>query len=278
MNFKHLLFFSVIIPFTIRAQPYFDLGGYSFVKGPVQTENDRKETSVFSHAAFLNIPIKSDSAFTIFTPAFENFNLRIKDLPAFNCYSYRFALTRIQKWKNNWQTAFVIHARSNSDQQIFRKPNYQAGGAVIFYKKINERFRYRFGLYYNREFFGNFFVPLLGINYTVTDRWKIYGLLPNNLSFNYSLSKMIHSGLTLSLITSSYRLTENKYLRFEEKQLRFYLHFIFAKRNVFFAEAGHSFFRNAKLGTGFLSRNGEHDLFISDSILLRFGYAYRIFE
>lgn len=279
-GFKRFIFFAFALLFfqTSIAQPYFDLAGYSYLNSPLSRQGNKPLSNLSFHNAFLNIPVRSDSAITIFSSGYDHLNVSVKDKENYGVHSVRLSVNRVQKWKKGRQGILVLNFRSNSDQELFRLENYQWGGAFIYSKRKSDRFRYSFGLYYNREFFGNFFVPLFGLNCRINEKWNVYGLLPNNMYLNFHALKHVHTGVMISFITSSYRLNLMKYIRFNENQFKVYFNYVIGKSNVLLLEAGHSLFRNCEIGTGFSSSSGERDLNVSDGFMLKAGYVFRIYE
>jgi hypothetical protein len=86
------------------------------------------------------------------------------------------------------------------------------GGVVLHTHKVSETFSWKAGLYYNHEFFGNFFMPLAGLDWQIKDDLWLYGTLPGNLqlhkvlssSFAFSLSYASPNGSLLAGDTGDY--------------------------------------------------------------------------
>ncbi len=119
--------------------------------------------------------------------------------------------------------------------------SFQLGVFSMFTVTASEKFRYKFGLYYNKEFFGNFFIPLFGIDWKVTDRFLIYGTLPNSMKFSYALApSKINAGVAFRSLTRSYRGEDvNTFVRYNELQLKSFLDFYVTPKNVVFLEVGY---------------------------------------
>ena len=56
----------------------------------------------------------------------------------------------------------------------------QLGGIFLENYIVNNHLKFKLGLYYNREAFGNFFMPLVGMDWKVNKRLSLYGTLPSN--------------------------------------------------------------------------------------------------
>jgi hypothetical protein len=118
---------------------------------------------------------------------------------------------------------------------------FQLGVYSLFTVTQSDKFRYKFGLYYNREFFGNFFIPLVGIDWKVSDRFTIYGTLPNSMKFSYAVApSRVNAGIAFRSMTRSFRGEDvNTFVRYNELQLKTFFDFYITKKNVVFVEGGY---------------------------------------
>jgi hypothetical protein len=138
-------------------------------------------------------------------------------------------------------TGLVISKIAGADLGSPFSDVFQLGVYSLFIVTESENFRYKFGLYYNREFFGNFFVPLVGVDWKVSDRFSIYGTLPNSMKFSYSLApSRINAGLAFRSMTRSFRGQDvNTFVRYNELQLKAFFDFYITPKNVVFVEGGY---------------------------------------
>src|ERR1019366_4420732 len=80
-----------------------------------------------------------------------------------------------------WNTVVMSLQKIASDfKDVIDKHDYQYGGIFLQTYIPNEKVKIKYGIYYNREFFGNLIVPLFGVDWKVSDRLYIYGVLPTN--------------------------------------------------------------------------------------------------
>ena len=108
-----------------------------------------------------------------------------------------------------WNYVVMGIAKINADLVSVRGTDWQAGGAVLFTWKKREALKWKFGLYYNREFFGNYFMALLGIEWKVNKRLNIFGTLPAAMNIEYRLHPKWTAGLAYRSVNSSYRTKDN---------------------------------------------------------------------
>lgn len=138
-------------------------------------------------------------------------------------------------------TGLIIPRVAGADLVSSFSDVLQIGVFSMFTVTESEKFRYKFGVYYNRDFFGNFFVPLLGIDWKVTDRFSIYGTLPNSLKASYAIvPQRVNAGLAFRSLTRSFRAEDvSTYVRYNELQLKTFFDFYITPKNVVFVEGGY---------------------------------------
>lgn len=138
-------------------------------------------------------------------------------------------------------TGLIIPKIAGADLSAFFSDVFQLGVYSLFTVTESDKFRYKFGLYYNREFFGNFFVPLVGVDWKVSDRFSIYGTLPNSMKFSYAIApSKINAGLAFRSMTRSFRGEDvNTFVRYNELQLKAFFDFYITPKNVVFVEGGY---------------------------------------
>ena len=102
------------------------------------------------------------------------------------------------------------------------------------------RIKVKLGLYVNQEFFGTFVVPLVGLDWKLSDRLQIFGTLPNNMKVMYQVRpNKIQSAIVFKSLTRSFRIDHpDFYLRFNEVETKALIEFI-AGKSVFQLEGGY---------------------------------------
>jgi hypothetical protein len=93
----------------------------------------------------------------------------------------------------------------------------------------------RAGLYYNREYWGDFFMPLFGVDWKVNDKFRMYGTLPGNYRFEYKLGQKYYMGIGFRSAQRSFRLQKvynNDFVRVKENQLKFFFERFFFKKII----------------------------------------------
>ncbi len=97
----------------------------------------------------------------------------------------------------------LLAPRLMSDFSNLSPKHFQLGGIGLYEVKYQDRLTMRYGLMYNKERFGNMFVPLVYVDWSITPKWSITGLLPIFAKFNYHATEKLTFGFShFGLITS----------------------------------------------------------------------------
>jgi len=197
----------------------------------------------------------------------------------------------VHGWKNKkWRTSFILVPRLGRNIASYTTSDFQLGGVVLMTYVKSKQLKYKFGVYYNREFYGNSFLPLLGIDWKIDDRTYIYGVLPGSLNREYKMGKRFYTGLAYKNVTATFRLNhgpEEFYVReghtfLGDNHLSLFLQCYPLKNLMIYGAAGMTVFRRFQL------YDGDHNQLIyrqeaqrafnypNDKGFLQLGAAFRI--
>ena len=247
---------TLVIPEFIYGQPFIDLF--------------RVQKSWFNEAAYKNDPnaslTQSSSTVNLFVPiVFKNKNVLFIGYDYFeNGFYYQsdtsyhkylqqhlLELGFTKKWSGTpWVSTFMLLPRLSGDFNGIKSSELQPGGVVVMTYKKRNSLKFKFGIYYNREFYGNSFLPLLGIDWKINNRLYMFGVLPGSMNFEYKLSEKFYTGLAYRNSTITYRIKgePEKYYILEgnsmlgNNTLYPFIHYYMAKNFVIYAGAGMSLF------------------------------------
>jgi hypothetical protein len=153
--------------------------------------------------------------------------------------------------EKKWESIVIgIPKIASSVRNTGGSGDFQFGGIFLEQYVHSKTFKLKAGLYYNREAFGNFFMPLVGLDWKVNDRIYLYGILPTNYKAEYSLIKdKLYAGINFKSLTRSFNLGKQGYLlswyggsyvRYNEMQLKIFLDYFFYKKFLVFGEIGYT--------------------------------------
>jgi hypothetical protein len=260
------------------AQPYFDVLNIHYLNSPEERIISSKEnpSAINYFSSQIGLPFKMKEDILVLNPFYEHYRLMLQpdETTIETLRSVGLPVTFLKQWKKPaWKTAFVFIPRINSGLKDIQSKDFQYGGALLFSYKKKENLKYKFGLYYNSEFFGPFIIPLLGIDWNINERINLFGVLPGNLALEYKFCASLYGGINFKSITNSYRFDGLSYLKISDNYLKLFLDYYLVKKCVVTIEAGHSVLRKYETGNTPDSFIANH---FGDGLLLKAGLSYRM--
>jgi Domain of unknown function (DUF6268) len=279
-RFIQTIFIFLLLNLSTSAQPYLDLGQIFYQSSP---GGDPKE---FEHLrAQVNIPfLMKDSSVFVINPIWEDRWIRISEqTDQIHLRGFITWLTYSRSLSNKWSGMAAFIPRWNGEPDIQFSQGFQAGGALLMTYKQRRGLQYKFGIYYNREFWGNFFIPLLGLDWTISKRQRLFGILPGYFTYENRASKKISWGANFRTFTNSYRTSNDPpssppadFIRIDDNQLGAYADLYLAPKLVLNAEAGYSLFRKVRSGYGTTSKDEYVMLSKNSAPYFRITVQYRM--
>jgi Domain of unknown function (DUF6268) len=154
-------------------------------------------------------------------------------------------VSKSKKWKT---TILGIPKMASDFENKITSKDWQFGGYFLENYSLNPNLKLKLGLYYNKEAFGNFFVPLLGVDWKASDKLQFYGTLPTNYKVEYNLIKdKWFTGIDFKSVTRSFNITttnQQNYVRFDELLLKAFAECFIYKNVLLSSEIGYSFGKN----------------------------------
>lgn len=272
------LLISMLVVASGNTQPYLDLAQLSYHTSP---GSDPKE---FKHLrAQANLPIIfKDSSIFLFNPIWEERWIKVQETDTRSHYRGAIAwFTYTRRMGKKWEGMLAYIPRFNGEPEVQFKMGYQTGGAFLFTYKKRPGLSYKFGLFYNDEFFGNFFMPLLGIDWKINKRQRLFGVFPGYGTYENRISKTLAWGGNFRTFTNSYKIYKQPgsaqtadYIRINDNQLGAYLDAYLSPKIVLNIETGYSIMR--KLSKGVTKTEENYTVSEHDGLYIRATLQYRI--
>ena len=273
---------------VLHSQPYLDIASIGYTNSPDAGAWPRSATrnSFRYYNTGFNLPFifGKDSNAIIISPFAERWNMKIDsvlDLPAY-MQSLALQVAFSKSLSKQWSVYLSVIPRWNGNKSAIFTNDFQLGGAVLVSYKRRGGLIWKFGMYYNREISGDYFIPLLGIDWKINGRNNLFGILPGNLVFEHKAGNGVYYGAEFNAITNTYDAgfiaagSVPKYLRISDNQLSMYGCFRI-KRNVFLhAAIGHSVLRSLKLGVKDASGKYYYANRMNDNLFFKVTLNYRI--
>lgn len=157
---------------------------------------------------------------------------------------------QLQSKNEKWKFAGIVIPKLNSDFKDNLDYDAQLGAMGLVTRVFNPKLQVRLGAYYNKEFFGDFFLPLVGLDWKVSKAFRMYGTLPSNYRFEWMVWKKMYAGIGYRAFQRSYRLQakyDDDFVRARETQLKVFLEgFVVGKILIgvdFYRTLGYNFIR-----------------------------------
>ncbi len=285
---------------TIIAQNYVDLAKIWYANTPLnQFDSSGVETRVQEMGLDVNLPIvlnERNAFLTGFTFGRSSARVSSENDNVSSIYTILLKLGLNIKHSDKWTGTYLFMPKLSSDLKNISRDDFQFGGLVLIDYKKRQKFKYRFGLYYNSELFGPYFVPLFGIYYkSPNDKFEINATLPVWLDLNYRLASWFKAGSNFSGLTRTFNINEpqfaenGEYLVKQSNEIFLYGQFEIQKSIIIQTKIGYSIGRRYsiydetdKVGFGLLLFRFDDDRDqlnseFADGLILRVRLIYRIF-
>jgi hypothetical protein len=112
---------------------------------------------------------------------------------------------------NGGKIQILVAPRLMSDFQNLDGNSFQMGGVLSYQNDLNENLSLGFGAMYNQEFFGPYFVPLFLLDWQVSERWYIEGMIPVTAKVHYRVNEGLDVGFNHFGLITSYFLGDEEY-------------------------------------------------------------------
>ncbi len=215
----------------------------------VGEQNTRAYLSDFGVQLAAPIPFKKDTM--VIQPSFNWLHFKYDNHhPDMDLYGVAVPVIYFRNWSKRFKTIFSVIPRLHSDFHNLSSDHLQFGGALVFAYRANDRLEYELGGYYNREFFGHFFVPFIGLNWDMSDRFRIRSFFPRFVSLEYLPEKDWVMGLKYTTGTFSYRIGEggaDQYMERRFGDITAFTEWYIYKNVVLQIRFGHSFIRELEI-------------------------------
>jgi hypothetical protein len=284
-----LLFCITTINVILHSQPYLDIARLNYTYSPLKGLNEKKsplQSNFFTADVTLPIELKKGGDAFLINPFFTN-NQGTVSTEDFHVQSTGIFIGFLKKdifkdW--NLLTSFIV--RKNKEVGVKLDDDWQYGGVLLTTWKKNQDLSFKFGLYYNKEFFGNYFMALVGIDWKINEKTNLFGVLPGSMVMERKASQRFYYGFAFRALTNSYRLYVvpdpvvflyggKKYLRIDDNQLGMYADTYLSKKIVLSAEAGYTILRRYRYGFKGDNIHIKTD-YKNDNFYFRASLAYRL--
>jgi hypothetical protein len=251
-----LISFATVL--QLRGQDYVDLFKAYYANTPLNAFDSADAQTRVEEMGFSSVlPIQLDSTKYLLTGVnFERLSTRTApektDITSVYTVLMKFGLS--VNHNARWTGTYMFLPKLSSDLREVGRKDFQYGGLVYFKYHKSHRLKYQFGLYFNSELFGPFFVALAGIYYQSADaRFEANLNLPLLADLNYKFGNWFRVGMEFDAFVNSYHINQpqytvnNEYLVKRSNELFLYTHFDVSKSIILRTRVGYTIGRQYAL-------------------------------
>ena len=201
-----------LINYNINSQNYVDILKVNGNTTPINKfDTSSYSTKINEICADLTVPIKlNDNTSLLSGIIYENIQTKLFEdgnIITLNSYTLKLGLNKV--FNEKWSGTAVLLPKLSSDFVSVGNKDFQMGGIALIKFKKSSNINYKFGLYYNTELFGPFFVPMVGMYYlSPNKKFETNIMLPLQADVNYKIIPFMNIGFNFNGQIRSYHLTD----------------------------------------------------------------------
>jgi hypothetical protein len=212
-----------LAPRCSRAQGYAEGIGLNYEVLPLKLNNGGEHAfraDVFRANIIVPITLTPDSSQSLLAGASLEALLFSGDRPGFavgNVYGFSPIIGYRRRISPQVELTALALPALNSDLHDVRSADITWGGVVRAAYRANPRRAYRLTMGYRQQFYGPQYVLLLGLDWQLGQRWRVFGDLPTTFTISYAATPRVNVGFNLNGINTAYRLQEqDRYFQYQQ--------------------------------------------------------------
>lgn len=214
-----LVFVLLFLTERASGQGYIEGMNVHYESSPVTIKETDPEQSSTLHTFRVStgVPVfltQDKSRYLIIGAGFEllNFSGTHPAFPVKNVYGIQPTIGFTQKINSKLTMRYVFLPALNSDFDDVSFSDIKLGGIVQAVYSRKPGLSWRATLGYRDQWFGPQIIALIGLDWKVNEKWRIFGDAPRDLTIAYTLNQKNYAGFTLEAVNTSYKLKDRQYL------------------------------------------------------------------
>jgi hypothetical protein len=238
----------------VEAQPYVDVLNLRYQQFPkVKCGTDTGKVRIDEYCLSATLPIVLKNKNVIIAGAcYDQLDFSFSQpSQKKTLYCMNLQLGYLHHWKSEKYKLMVLAIpKLAADRFVLNSHTFQQAGLAMFTYKRREHLSYKLGFYFSPEFFGNFYMPLIGLEWRPSPRLTLYGFVPASANVEYQCNKKCYAGFSYINLTQSYRITGTQmYVRngdvfWGNMHMKLFLNYYVKKNYVLYTELGYTLWRS----------------------------------
>lgn len=159
----------------------------------------------------------------------------------------------------HFNLTFLFTPTMNSDYKDVKSADINFGGVVRGSWKVSDKLTWRGILGYRRQFYGPQYIVLVGLDWKVNDKWRLFGDLPHSTTLSYAVNEKVNAGFNLFVQQSTYRLkNQERYFEYNTVNPGLFAEYYLSQKWAVRATAAYTLIRNMEI----YNKNDKADGFI----------------
>jgi len=161
-------------------------------------------------------------------------------------HSFSIPLTFQKSFSPKYAMIVSVIPSLSSDLKDISGDDMLYSGAAMLRIRTSDRFSYSIGAAFSKQFFGTLLVPIVGIDWKISDKLSFSGTLPVSEKLKYQLSGKSAMGINIDfgIGGGSYRLSKkmnSDYFQVQQFKTSLFYEYMLAKNFSINASAGYNF-------------------------------------
>jgi hypothetical protein len=287
----------LLISGSVHAQGYIEGANMSYEFMPMKIENAQEGQKFRAHNIKIGttVPIflKEDkSRYLLVGGNLEAFDFAGShpDFEVDRVYSISPTFGYSTMLTKNFNLTALLMPILNGDYKSVKVSDIKFGAVARGSWKFSENLTWRITLGYRGQFYGPQYIGLVGMDWKVNEKWRIFGDIPNNATVSYGLNEKTNAGFNLFVQPTTYRLkNQERYFDYNTVNPGLFAERYIAKNWAIRATVAYTMVRNVEVYDKQDKTNGVIDFYdlseragpvnpeISKGLIFKIGLSYRIF-
>jgi hypothetical protein len=216
-KWKYLLITLSFITFGLTAQSYHNAlsFGYAYASHSLNPSKSIIDKWYLQISAPLKLKNKD---YLLINSELHKQNLSFDNNLQYTCFKTNLSANYLHL-SDKRNTIGILNFSNNFEKGHYNQGPIQIGAGILFSKKQSNTLRWKYGLYVNKEYFGMLLVPLFGWDYKINAKYRVFGILPQNMKFEYKASNKFRTGFVFDTPLNTYKLSQSSQQYIDQRHI-----------------------------------------------------------